>query len=123
VLVVEDAHPFRRLIREVVAGAGYRVLEAATPGEALELAEDHGDEIDLVLTDVVMPEMHGHELAAVLRARLPRLRVVYMSGFSEEIVSAAERAEFPFLQKPFSSELLLRTLRETLAAPPPNGGG
>ena len=118
ILLVEDARPFRRLVHEILAQAGYRVLEAASPGAALTLVSSFGGEIDLVLTDVVMPEMRGHELVSVLRAARPELRVVYMSGFSEDIVESAVHESFHFLQKPFTSELLLRTLREALAAPP-----
>ena len=94
------------------------MLEAASPGAALTIAAGHEGGIDLLLTDVVMPEMRGHDLAGVLRASRPDLRVVYMSGFSEEVVGAAARGKLHFLQKPFASDVLLRTLRDALAAPP-----
>jgi DNA-binding NtrC family response regulator len=106
-------------VHEILGRAGYRVLEAASPGAALTLASGFAGRIDLVLTDVVMPEMRGHDLASVLRAARPEMRVVYMSGFSEEVVGAAARGRLHFLQKPFTAELLLRTLREALVAPPP----
>jgi PAS domain S-box-containing protein len=121
ILLVEDAEPLRLLIRELLESAGYAVLDADAPERALALARAHGGPIDLVLTDMVMPRMGGQELATMLAAILPGLRVVFMSGYSDQAVGEQVTLEpgTLFLQKPFTLDALMRTVRRALDAPPP----
>ena len=110
ILLVEDDEAVRRLARQVLVTCGYRVLEADSGQMALRLADEHVGSIDLLVTDVVMPKMDGHELYAHLGAAHPELRVVFMTGYSD-----AEIGDRPFLAKPFAGSDLLRTIREALA--------
>lgn len=110
VLLAEDDDAVRKLTRHVLVSKGYRVLEADNGLTALRVAEAHGEPIDLLLTDVIMPRMDGHELHARLLALRPGLRVVFMSGFSD-----VEIVEVPFIAKPFAAIKLLRIIREALA--------
>jgi signal transduction histidine kinase/ActR/RegA family two-component response regulator len=119
VLLVEDAEAMRRMTREVLESAGYSVLEAASGEEALRVAGLQQSRIDLLLTDLVMPDMTGRELGGWLRVAEPLLRIVYMSGYSDE--AAVQRGELPpgstFLQKPFSADYLLQAVRRALDLP------
>ena len=116
VLLVEDEEAVRLLASRVLAEQGYTVLEARNGREALAaLARpDHG--IELVLTDVVMPDMGGVELVGHLNASHPDIRVVYMSGYTEgdKLQPAVRNSPYPFLQKPFSPESLAVRIREAL---------
>jgi PAS domain S-box-containing protein len=114
VLVVEDEEVVRALVRHVLEAQGYRVLIASTPSEALELAAE-GDP-HLVLTDVVMPEMNGRELATHLVGADPRLKVLYMSGYTENAIVHHGVLEegVSFLQKPFRPETLAAKVRAVL---------
>ncbi|MFN7951401.1 MAG: ATP-binding protein [bacterium] len=116
VLVVEDEAMVRSFVREVLSEAGYRVLEAAGAEEALGLCGEQNGSLDLLLTDVVMPNMSGVELAERATQRAPSLKVVFMSGFAEEAFGGVVDAERVLLRKPFTSEALLRTLRRVLDA-------
>ena len=95
---------------------GYTVLEAANGREALELAANHDGHIDLVLTDMVMPEMRGGELAARLRRARPEARLLMMSGYTEEAASrqAILEAGNAFLEKPFTARRLLEKVQQVL---------
>jgi PAS domain S-box-containing protein len=120
ILLVEDDASVRALTRHVLERAGYRVLEAANGVEALARAEQHRDGIQLLLTDIVMPEgVSGRELAARLMAGHPKLRVVFISGYSAEIAGRelALRAGQNFLQKPAAPHELLETIRRCLDSP------
>ncbi len=118
VLLVEDEAAVRGLLRRFMLSKGYRVLEACEGGEALKLVEEESGKIDLLLTDLVMPGMGGFELAHRLEAKLPEVKILFMSGYSEGaeaffssgLVSDAKN----FLQKPFSTDLLAQRLREVL---------
>jgi two-component system cell cycle sensor histidine kinase/response regulator CckA len=94
------------------------VLEAAVPGEALLLSDTHGPAIDLLLTDVVMPGMSGRELAALLTARAPKLRVMYMSGYLGTALARHDvvGTDVRLLSKPFSPTELAHAVREVLDA-------
>jgi PAS domain S-box-containing protein len=118
-LLVEDNDAVRRLAYEVLELSGYEVRQAASPREALELCASDDQEIDLLVTDVVMPELNGRELADRLRAERPGLRVLYTSGYTDDaMISRGVLAPgMAFLQKPFSVEQLQRKLREVLADP------
>jgi signal transduction histidine kinase/ActR/RegA family two-component response regulator len=111
VLVVEDEDEVRSLASEFLRSAGYSVLTAKDGVEALEISERLGGAIHLLLTDVVMPKMRGTELAQELKARFPRLRVVYMSGYLEQDPCSGEILEKAIvLQKPFSRDSLVREI-------------
>jgi len=118
VLVAEDDEQVRAVVRRVLTRAGYRVMEARTGGEALALAERHGTSIDLLLTDVVMPEMGGPELGAAMKIKQPKLRMLYMSGYTDDSVlrHGILEGEVSFMQKPLTPDLLLRKVREALDA-------
>ena len=110
-LVVEDEDEVRSLASEFLRSAGYSVLTAKDGVEALEISERLGSAIQLLLTDVVMPKMRGTELAQELRARFPRLRVVYMSGYLEQDPCSGEILEkATVLHKPFSRDSLVREI-------------
>ena len=87
VLLVEDEALVRQLTREILRRNGYRVLEAADGVEALAVVRDHPGQIDLLLTDVVMPRMSGHELVELARPLRPDMRILYVSGYSEEAIA------------------------------------
>ena len=116
VLVVEDDAHVRLLARKVLEQAGYRVLVAAGGKEALAAAEAHEGPIDLLMTDVVMPEMSGRTLTRRLTQRHPGIKVLYMSGYSDEDIAqhGVFEAGIPFIKKPFTPLLLTQKLREVL---------
>jgi signal transduction histidine kinase/CheY-like chemotaxis protein len=119
VLLAEDDEAIRRVAERVLQRAGYRVLAAGTPADALSICDNHGDEIDLLLTDVVMPRMSGLELAEAVVTRRPSVRVLFMSGYSDAAVFR-DRAQDPgvaFIQKPLTPDALGRRVREVLEAP------
>jgi two-component system cell cycle sensor histidine kinase/response regulator CckA len=118
VLVTEDEAAIRRLLVATLAGQGYRVLTAESPRQALELARAEREPIDLLVTDIVMPELSGPELAAELRRAGGQLRVLYISGYSEEIARRenALEAGSRLLAKPFTTRALLAAVRSALEA-------
>jgi len=121
VLVAEDDEQVRAVVRRVLARAGYRVMEARSGSEALALAEQHGSSIDLLLTDVVMPEIGGPELGAAMKVKQPKLRLLYMSGYTDDSVlrHGILEGDVSFMQKPLTPDLLLRKVREALDAGSP----
>ena len=125
VLVVEDEEPVRRLVHEVLRRRGYHVLVARHPGEALMVCEQYKGNIDLLLTDVMMPQMNGRELAERLGADRPHMKILYMSGYIDH--AALPRGAFgsaaSFLQKPITPDLLSRKVRGMLDSTSPLGGG
>jgi nitrogen-specific signal transduction histidine kinase/ActR/RegA family two-component response regulator len=116
ILLVEDETRVRKLILDVLRSRGYNVLEATRGEEALRLARRHGGSIDMALVDVVMPEMSGPDLVKELEPLCPKLRVLYMSGYTDEAVMHHGIAEssVAFLQKPFLPDVLARRVREVL---------
>ncbi|MGI5861049.1 MAG: PAS domain-containing protein [Myxococcales bacterium] len=118
VLVVEDESAVRKLVERILRLAGYRVLSGANGGEALLLCEKHGDKIDLLLTDVVMPQMSGRELAERLALLSPQLKVLYMSGYTNHAIVHHGVLEpgTRFIGKPFSAPELTYKVREALDA-------
>ena len=116
ILLVEDEASVRALARRVLVRAGFRVLEASSPGEALVLAEQHAAEISLVLSDVVMPEMSGPALAGKLAAVCPGVRVLFISGYTDdEVISRGlGGSDIDLLQKPFSAQQLVERAREAI---------
>ena len=118
VLVVEDEDGVRRLTERILANAGYRVLVSSTPDAALAVCA--GDaEIDLLVTDVVMPGMLGPELAERALALRPGLRVLYMSGYTHQAIARRQVAESDvvFVEKPFTAQTLLVSVRDALERP------
>jgi CheY-like chemotaxis protein len=113
VLLVEDDDLLRELIRELLENAGYQVRAARRPSDALDPAVP-GAPVDLLLLDVVLPEMSGPELAARLRQRHPLARVLYMSGYATESVAQHLQAGTPHLKKPFQPAELLERIEEVL---------
>jgi CheY-like chemotaxis protein len=115
-LLVEDEAAVRSSARRLLERQGYSVIEARHGADALRLVEESGRPIDLVLTDLVMPEMGGKELAERLRARRPGLKVLFMSGYTEKAITAdgIMPPNTGFVEKPFTVEQLMRRLREIL---------
>jgi CheY-like chemotaxis protein len=120
VLLAEDEGALRELAREVLEAHGYTVLEARHPGEALLIGEQHGGPIHLLLTDMVMPQMSGRELATRLTRLRPEVKVLYMSGYTDTgiVHGGALDPDTAFLQKPFTPDALARHVREVLDTAP-----
>ena len=118
VLVVEDEPGVRELVRKVLERGGYRVILASTPTEALDVVKRTADRIDLLMTDVVLPEKSGRVLAGEISILRPTLRVLYMSGYTDNAIvhHGVLDPGTPFLQKPFKPDVLLRKVRSVLAA-------
>jgi DNA-binding response OmpR family regulator len=118
-LVVEDDPQVRRIGVRALAAAGYRVLEAGSAEEALDLVRQGSSDIDLLVSDVVMPGLDAPALVSRLRASAERIRVLYISGYSYEVIS--RRGTFDdgaqLLKKPFSDEELLGKVRDVLDTP------
>jgi two-component system cell cycle sensor histidine kinase/response regulator CckA len=119
ILLVEDDEMVRKLVNEVLDNEGYRLLEAANGVAALSICAQYEEPIHLLLTDVVMPEMSGRELANRLAAVRPELKVLYMSGYTDDVIVhhgvLDEGTEF--IQKPFTPDVLARKIREVLDRP------
>jgi CheY-like chemotaxis protein len=115
-LVAEDEDALREVVCEVLEGLGYTVLAASSGDRALALASEHAGEIDLLLTDVVMPQMSGHELADRLSESQPGLKILYVTGYSDDVIlkRGVEAGKAALVQKPFSSESLARGVRAVL---------
>ncbi|HZV06945.1 MAG TPA: response regulator [Gemmataceae bacterium] len=116
VLLVEDDDGVRALTRTILERSGYRVLEARNGGEALLLCEQHQGPIHLLVSDVIMPQMSGGQLAERLASLLPTMKVLFMSGYTDDAIlhHGSLEAEAPFLHKPFSPEALAQKVREVL---------
>jgi CheY-like chemotaxis protein len=116
VLVVEDDEQLRKLARVMLGQQGYRVLDAGSPSDALRVIREHRGAVDLLLTDMVMPQMTGVELAAEIQKEYPQIKVLLMSGYTEGGVmnQGMITPETPFLRKPFTSVELDSKIREVL---------
>ena len=116
VMLVEDSQAVRFIARRTLEQQGYEVIEASSGRDALELAGSHDRRVDLLLTDVVMPEMSGRVLAEKFAAYQPNAKVLYMSGYTDDAVirHGVLRAKTPFLQKPFTPIALAIRVREVL---------
>ncbi|HEY6555157.1 MAG TPA: ATP-binding protein, partial [Vicinamibacteria bacterium] len=119
ILLVEDQQGLRDLVQEMLESLDYRVLVAKDAEEALSAARGQRDEIHLLLSDVVMPNMSGPELAAVLQTERPRIKVLFMSGYTSEQLGhhGAEGPTIRVLEKPFTLHGLARRVQETLTQP------
>jgi two-component system, cell cycle sensor histidine kinase and response regulator CckA len=119
ILLVEDEEGLRELIGELLVENGYNVLTAENPTRAIQIAEQHPGPIDLLLTDVVMPQMNGREMAGRVKTLRPDVRVLYMSGYTEDAIAhrGVLDAGVSLISKPFTQESLARKLRELLDPP------
>ncbi len=120
VLLVEDEEAVRDLVRTILAGQGYEVIVAIDPQHAEAIASKFPGEIQLLLTDMVMPGISGRELASRILISRPGIRVLYMSGYTENVMTSGGMLEhgLAFLQKPFSPAVLIRKIREILTQTP-----
>jgi CheY-like chemotaxis protein len=120
VLLVEDEEPVRSVTTLLLEALGYRVLQAENGQDALRLFEANREKIDLLMADVVMPDLSGREVAEALQAMDPHLKVLFQSGYTDDTVvrRGILRAEVAFLKKPFSLDDLARKVREALDRPP-----
>ena len=118
ILLVEDDAHVRELARTVLAAQGYFIIEAASPEDAERICESDGDHIQLLLTDVIMPGISGRELAKRVTLRHPKIRVLYMSGYTYNVIADGGTLErgVAFLQKPFAPRALADKVREVLDA-------
>ncbi len=118
VLLVEDQEEVRRLTSRLLEARGYRVLVAAHGHEALSMAESLGGPLHLLVTDVVMPQLSGREVALLLAPRHPAMKVLYLSGYADESIVRHGVLEpgVDFLQKPFTADALARKVRAVLDA-------
>jgi len=118
ILLVEDEEGLRQLNARGLASRGYTVLEAGNGVEAIDVLEKSDGQIDLVVSDVVMPEMDGPTLLRELRSRNPTLKIIFVSGYAEDAFQKHLPADgqFAFLAKPFTLKQLVNAVKETLAA-------
>jgi len=118
ILLVEDEEGLRGLNARGLASRGYTVLEAGNGVEALEVLERNGRQVDLVVSDVVMPEMDGPTLLKEMRRRNPSLKIIFVSGYAEDAFekNLPEGGQFAFLAKPFTLKQLVAAVKETIAA-------
>jgi CheY-like chemotaxis protein len=116
VLLVEDEESVRHLVRETLASKGYKVIEADNGEAGLRVAESQVGTIDMLITDVVMPGMSGRELAHRISAARPQIKVLYLSGYTEDAIIHEGVLEpgTAFLQKPFTLQVLSRKVRDVL---------
>lgn len=116
ILLVEDEEVVRSLVKEILVGNGYNVLEAASGSAAIALCEKHCEDIQLLLTDVVMPKMGGAELREHVVKHCPRVKVLFMSGYTDDAIAShgLSDSEIPFIEKPFTPDGLLQKVREVL---------
>ncbi|MBW2344804.1 MAG: response regulator, partial [Deltaproteobacteria bacterium] len=116
VLIVEDDDSLRKLAHKALQQKGYKVLEAENGEDALRVSEEHEDPIDLLITDVVMPKMDGKETAERLQPLYPQMKVIYMSGYTDNAIvhHGVLAPGLNFIEKPFSPEGLARKVREVL---------
>jgi two-component system, cell cycle sensor histidine kinase and response regulator CckA len=117
ILVVEDDDEVRAVMQEILQDAGYTVLAARSGDDALVLLASHTGAIHLLLTDVILPGLSGEMLANRIKERRPHMKVLFMSGYTDEIVRARVSTESPLLEKPFTSEELVTKVRDVLDTP------
>jgi CheY-like chemotaxis protein len=116
ILLVEDETGVRQLVREMLQRLGYKILEASNGPEAIRIFERHQGFIDLLLTDVIMPQVSGRELAERLKGVRPSLKVLYISGYTDDMLAhhGVLESNVFLLQKPFAPDDLAKKLREVL---------
>jgi two-component system cell cycle sensor histidine kinase/response regulator CckA len=117
ILLVEDEEGLRTLNARGLVSRGYTVLEAGNGVEAMEVLEKSGGSVDLVVSDVVMPEMDGPTLLKEMRKNNPELKIIFVSGYAEDAFQKhlPEHGQFAFLPKPFTLKQLVAAVKETMA--------
>jgi signal transduction histidine kinase/CheY-like chemotaxis protein len=122
ILLAEDEDSVRKLLRYMLDSNGYRVIEAADGCDALRLFQQHAGSIDLLLTDVIMPGLNGSELVRKARASQPGLKVIYMSGYTDDVLLKADAIGpgMSFVRKPLKLDILAAVIREVLDNPAPH---
>jgi len=120
ILLVEDEESVRSLVRDFLTSSGHKVVEAQDGAEAIRIVEAQKEAIQLLVTDVVMPKMSGRELANALKERLPNLKILFISGYTDDAVVRHGVLEggVAFLQKPFTLRALATRIREVLDGVP-----
>ena len=113
-LLVEDEPQVRDSVAAMLGSLGFRALTAGSAAEALEQATAAGERVDLLITDVVMPGLNGPQLATRLCASQPQMKVLFMSGYADDVIAGDETpaVDVAFLQKPFSTRSLGRKIEE-----------
>ncbi|MFZ4524153.1 MAG: PAS domain S-box protein [Chlorobium sp.] len=116
ILLCEDQPDILNVCQQILEQQGYLVIPAATPHEAIRIATKHKDVVDLLLTDVVMPEMNGSELSVNIQSICPNLKTLFMSGYTADIIASHGVIEdgVNFIQKPFSGKQLVRSVQESM---------
>ncbi len=116
VLIVEDDGSLRNLTRKILERYGYSILKAENGEDALRISEEQDGSIDLMITDVVMPKMSGREVAERLQSLRPEIKVIYMSGYTDNAIvhHGVLASGLNFIEKPFTPEDLARKVREVL---------
>jgi DNA-binding NtrC family response regulator len=117
---VEDDPAILNIVKKSLELLEYRVLAVSTPGEALQEAKNHTSKIHLLITDVIMPEINGQELAQALASIFPELRILFMSGYTADVIAHHGVLDegINFLQKPFSIQKLAESVRKALGNSP-----
>jgi two-component system cell cycle sensor histidine kinase/response regulator CckA len=120
VLLVEDDDQVRSFIRMLLSSNGYQVLEASTGAEGLEIAERQSNEIDLLLSDMLLPELSGYDLAQKVQELRPQIKILFMTGYVEGEIVQRSISELGarFLDKPFQPAILLTRVEEAINAAP-----
>ena len=116
ILLVEDEQVILNMTKRILERQGYTVLAAGTPGEAIQMAEEHTGRISLLMTDVIMPEMNGRDLARNILSIYPNLKRLFMSGYTANVIAHQGVLDkgVHFIQKPFSIRDLAAKVREVL---------
>jgi CheY-like chemotaxis protein len=119
ILLVEDEEQVREVAAAILRAAGFHVLAAAAPADAILVCEESPERIDLLLTDVIMPRMNGRQLAERIRLLRPEVRVLYMSGYTDDMIlsNGTLAAGASFIQKPMMPDSLTRKVRDVLDRP------
>ncbi|HUS05759.1 MAG TPA: response regulator [Bryobacteraceae bacterium] len=117
ILLVEDDEQVRGFIRSLLTNDGYEVLEASTGAEGLKVAQNHGSDIDLLLSDMLLPELSGYDLAQSLRPQFPDLKILFITGYVEGDIVQRCLGDLgaAFLDKPFQPSVLLGKVREAVS--------
>jgi two-component system, cell cycle sensor histidine kinase and response regulator CckA len=116
ILIVEDEVTILEMLESMLESMNYKVITAASPGRAMEMARSHAGRIHLVITDVVMPEMNGRDLAEKLSALYPDINILFMSGYTANVIAHQGVLDdgVAFIQKPFSMDDLAKKVQEVL---------
>ncbi|MDD2463125.1 MAG: PAS domain S-box protein [Desulfobulbus sp.] len=120
ILLVEDEETVRQMAQDILTASGYTVLVAAGPSEALDICHKTQQPIDLLLSDIIMPEMNGRELCEQIRKLRPDIKTVFMSGYAGDILQEENDAQVPLIKKPFTLHSLLKTLEDQFQNLPSN---